>query len=210
MTTISLEKISKRFSREWIFRDLDYTLSSGNAYAVVGPNGSGKSTLLQVISGFLPASSGKVIFLQNQSKIEDDQVHQLIAIAAPYLELIEEYTLVEFLEFHFKFKDLIPGYSIEQVINILELQTAKNKIIKNFSSGMRQRVKLATCFFADVPVILLDEPTTNLDEKGILWYENIISKTLSNRLIVICSNQEREYSFCNQKIDITNFKRKSR
>jgi len=206
MTTISLEKISKRFTREWIFRDLNYTFSSGNAYAIVGPNGSGKSTLLQVISGFLPATSGKIIYEKDSKKIEEDDIPQLLSITAPYLELIEEFTLQEFLKFHFNFKSLRPGYTLPDIIAVLELSAAKNKLLKNFSSGMRQRVKLATCFFADVPVIMLDEPTTNLDEKGVRWYEKVIPEINQDKILIVCSNLEREYEFCEKQINISHFK----
>ncbi len=210
MIHISLEKISKRFTREWIFRDLDYTFTSGNAYAVVGPNGSGKSTLLQVISGFLPPTNGKLTYNKEGNKIEDDDIHPLLSIAAPYLELIEEFTLQEFLKFHFSFKIMMEGMSIDDIIEVMELPSAKNKLLKNFSSGMRQRVKLATCFFADSPVVLLDEPTTNLDEKGVRWYEQKVMQILPDRIVIICSNLEREYNFCKKFININDYKKFNR
>lgn len=207
MVTISLEKISKRFTREWIFRDLNFTFSSGNAYAIVGPNGSGKSTLMQVISGFLPPTSGKLIYQLEGNLIEEDDIHHQIAIAAPYLELIEEFTLKEFLNFHFQFKTLQSGISIDDLINQLELTSAKNKLLKNYSSGMRQRVKLATCFFAEVPIVMLDEPTTNLDEKGVQWYEKTVSEISSDKIIIVCSNLEREYNFCKEQLNIALYKK---
>jgi len=207
MFEIHLQNTSKRYTHEWIFRNLNYQFFAGNAYAIIGPNGSGKSTLLQVASGFIPASKGKVCFKANDNTIEEDLIHAQITIAAPYVELIEEFTLLEFLQFHFQFKKMMKGYDIKEIISELGLQQAKDKYLKNFSSGMKQRVKLATCFYSDVPVIMLDEPTTNLDKPGIEWYHRSVLKLIKNKLMIICSNEAKEYEFCNQQLNIMEYKK---
>lgn len=203
---ITLSKIGRRFNREWIFRNIEYTFETGNSYAILGINGSGKSTLLQVISGALGQSEGDV-FYQNEGKaVEIDQVFQHLALATPYLELIEEFTLTEVLDFHFEFKKRVNNLSNNDLIALLNMDSSKNKQLKYFSSGMKQRVKLILAFCADTPILLLDEPTSNLDEQGINWYNSLVERFTSNRLVIVCSNQNHEYEFCQHQLHIADYK----
>ncbi|HEY2581645.1 MAG TPA: ABC transporter ATP-binding protein [Mucilaginibacter sp.] len=203
---ITLENIGRRFNRDWIFRGVDYTFSSGKIYAILGPNGSGKSTLLQVLNGSLSPSAGNINYLFEEKPVEIDDVYQHLSLAAPYLELIEEFTLSEMIDFHFKFKARMPGIDKNEIIELLAMANSKNKLIKYFSSGMKQRLKLAIAFCSHTPMLMLDEPTSNLDTQGVDWYLNLVQKFASNRLTIICSNQEPEYSFCDEKLSITDYK----
>ncbi|MTI30642.1 ATP-binding cassette domain-containing protein [Cytophagales bacterium RKSG123] len=204
---IELKGLGKRFSRDWIFKDLDLFLKHDQSWAVTGPNGSGKSTLLQVISGYAPPTHGKInYFDSNQNEINPAEFYQQISIATPYLELVEEFTLKELLHFHFHFKKMKSGLKITDLIHIMYLDKAIHKQIKYFSSGMKQRLKLGLAFFSTSSVLFLDEPTTNLDFKGIDWYQENLEKVLNGRLVIICSNQPTEYEQCNHLIDILNYK----
>lgn len=203
---ITLSKIGRRFNREWIFKNIDYTFLQGKSYAILGINGSGKSTLLQLISGSLSPSSGIIEYEFNQQLVEIDQVFNHIAISAPYLELIEEFTLSEVLSFHFQFKSRKNNLSDKQLIELLNMESSKNKQLKYFSSGMKQRVKLVLALCSDTPVLLLDEPTSNLDEEGIAWYHQLINKFTNNRLVIVCSNQLHEYNFCDEMLEVKNYK----
>ncbi|HEY0667056.1 MAG TPA: ATP-binding cassette domain-containing protein [Sphingobacteriaceae bacterium] len=200
---ISLENIGRRFNREWIFREVNQTFVSGNSYAILGPNGSGKSTLLQLISGSLTPSEGLLKYRFSDKDVDIEGVYQYLSIAAPYLELIEEYTLSELIEFHFSFKKKVTDVSI---VELLGFDRSKNKQLKYFSSGMKQRVKLALTLCSDVPVLILDEPTSNLDKEGVEWYHQLINQFTLNRVLLIGSNQEHEYDFCNHRLNITDYK----
>ena len=198
---IRLSNTGKRFNREWIFRGLDYQFLQGKTYAITGANGSGKSTLLQVIAGALMHSEGTIDFSNHQNNpLEANLAYANIAISAPYLELIEEMTALEFLAFHASFKKLIKP--IDEILLEVNLQSAANKQIRYYSSGMKQRLKLAQAFFSDTTTLLLDEPTTNLDEAGIHLYKSLISKYTTNRLVIVCSNDMNEYDFCGEVIKI--------
>ncbi len=203
---ILLSDAGKRYNREWIFRHLTYEFNTGNAYAITGNNGSGKSTLLQVIAGAVQHNEGKVDFLLDGTSIETEQHHRHLSIAAPYLELPEEMTLTEVLDFHQSFKPFLSSVTIASIIDILGLQQAAHKQIRYYSSGMKQRVKLAQAIFSDVPVILLDEPCSNLDTEGIALYHQLIQNYGGRRLLIISSNDEQEYSFCKEKLSVTNYK----
>ena len=212
---ISLTDAGKRFNRDWIFRHLTYEFSAGQSYAIVGPNGSGKSTLLQVLSGAMQVSEGNIQCsmpvrpghpggLNAQSSIEELYKH--VSICAPYLEVVEEMTLIEFLDFHSGFKPFLSAITSEKIISILGLENAVNKQIRNYSSGMRQRVKLAQAIFSEVPVVLLDEPCTNLDTTGVALYKQLIEEYCKKRMVIVSSNDHHEYDFCKNRINITDWK----
>jgi len=203
---ISLEHIGRRFNREWIFRDINYEFESGSSYAILGANGAGKSTLLQVISGSLSSSEGKISYLKGDKVIDQEKVFINLSMAAPYLELIEEFTLTELIDFHFRFKKYHNDFDRKSVIELLGLKNSEFKAIKYFSSGMKQRVKLALAFCSDTDLLLLDEPASNLDQQGLEWYLSLASNLSSDRLVIICSNQEQEYSFCRNRLNIADYK----
>jgi ABC-type multidrug transport system ATPase subunit len=209
---ITLNNVGKRFNREWIFRHCSYQFWPGKKYAITGSNGSGKSTLLQVISGSLTHNEG-AIEIKNEQQITnspqgpaDEQLYSHISIAAPYLELIEEMTAKEMLDFHAQFKPLISSLTKDEMLETVGLKNAVNKQIRYYSSGMKQRLKLAQAFFSNTPVLLLDEPTTNLDADGTALYHHLISNYSKGKLVIISSNDKQEYDFCEEVIRIGDYK----
>jgi ABC-2 type transport system ATP-binding protein len=203
---ITLTNTGKRFNREWIFRHINYSFIQGKVYAITGNNGSGKSTLLQIISGATLHSEGKIVYSKNDRNqtIEKENVFKQIAIAAPYLELIEELTATEFLQFHQSFKPL--SKNISDILFEINLAKAANKQIRYFSSGMKQRLKLAQAFFSNGSVLLLDEPTTNLDEEGILLYQHLWQNYTANKLVIVSSNDKSEYKNCEGVLSVLDYK----
>jgi ABC-type multidrug transport system ATPase subunit len=203
---ITTENLSKRFNREWIFRNFSHAFEAGKTYAIVGPNGSGKSTLLQILWGQLPPSLGSLNYTLNQLSIPEEEIFNYLSIAAPYQELIEEFTLKEMVKFHFHFKKPRSPVSTEEILETMELSHASGKLISNFSSGMRQRLKLGLAFLSETPMLFLDEPTTNLDKRSTQWYWDQFSHLPPGLLIFIASNQENEYPSGAEKIDISHYK----
>ncbi|MCD6011786.1 MAG: transporter ATP-binding protein [Flavipsychrobacter sp.] len=205
--TISLENIGKRFQRYWIFKDVTYTFNQPEAYALLGPNGCGKSTLLRIIAGMQAPSKGKVhIKDANGQPTEISNIFSQTSFCAPGMELVEELTLREFLNFHFSFKRPLNGLAINDIIEIIGLKNAADKQVGDYSSGMKQRVKLAQAIFVDTPILLLDEPCTNLDQAGVEQYHNWIEHYAKGRLVIVASNDEREYFFCKEMIEIQKYK----
>ena len=205
---IQLEQLGKRYQYEWIFKNLDYTFVSGESYAILGHNGSGKSTLMQVLSAYLSASKGKIHFSQNGLAIPVGEVYQWVSYTAPYIDLIDEFTLLELLEFHQKFKPFQNQLDSSGLLAILQLSKQNyNKPLKFFSSGMKQRVKLVLAICAQTPVLLLDEPTITLDRQGVAWYQGLLQKyALGKRLFIVASNVKEDYQFCSQYLRITDYK----
>ncbi|TDQ75878.1 ABC transporter ATP-binding protein [Sphingobacterium yanglingense] len=204
---ITLHNLGRRFNQEWIFRRIDYTFSSNQKYAILGPNGSGKSTLIKTLTGQLAPSEGTLDFSIAGVAIPIEQVYSHVSIAAPYIELVEEFTLNELLDFHFKFKSYLAGFDKDVVVDLLGLGKSRSKELKYFSSGMKQRVKLALACCSDSNLLFLDEPTSNMDLEGEAWYLDLVHKTSRpDRVLIIGSNQEKEYAFCDSFLSIVNYK----
>jgi ABC-type multidrug transport system ATPase subunit len=163
--------------------------------------------MLQCIGGMLQLSEGKIEYAIDNRQLANEEVYKQVSFCAPYLDVIEEMTLVEFLQFHNQFKSFINSFSIENIIEEVGLKDAVKKQIRYYSSGMKQRAKLAQAIFSDASIVLLDEPCSNLDTKGIDLYHSLIENYCKERLVIVCSNDEVEYSFTKQKISVLDYKK---
>lgn len=197
---ICLNNISKRYQQNWIFKDLSLEIQEGSTLAILGNNGSGKSSLLRIIASMQSATKGTITYTHQQEHIEPNAVYKMLSYAAVGMQLIEEFTLSELLTFHFSFKKSIHQLRVEEIIAILDMKNVQSKLLGDFSSGMKQRVKLAQAIFTDAPLLLLDEPCSNLDKHGIAQYQEWIAAYQNNRTIIVASNDVNEYSFCQQQI----------
>ena len=200
---IIFESVGKKFVNEWVLKDFSFTINPSEKIAVLGPNGSGKSTLLQMLAGYVQPSAGKISFYADDVLVVEENIFHHVSLATPYLELIEEYTLEEMVNFHFGFKNIISGLKPEDVIERSGLKESKHKAVKNFSSGMKQRLKLALAVMSDAPLLLLDEPLSNLDEAGEKFYSQMLNDFSAGRTVVVCSNMnEKEFGFCDRRIEL--------
>jgi len=204
--TISIDNLGKRFNREWIFRKLSFTFSPGNRYAITGPNGSGKSTLMQILWGQSLPSAGTISYSEAGQNIPAEEIFRRISVATPYMDLIEEFTLEEHIDFHCRLKPLRAGITRDELIERMYLTGSRKKQIGVFSSGMRQRLKIGLALFSDVDFIFLDEPGTNLDKQAFLWYVSQVAEIPSQTSVVIASNNPDEYEGASAVINIMDFK----
>lgn len=204
---IQVTAASKRFNTEWIFSNLNFSFTTGQYYALIGNNGSGKSTLLQIIAGYVGLTKGDIQWISTSNEtIDSTNIFHYISIAAPYLELVEEFTALEQIAFHQQFKPLQNGLEPIELLEKIGLKNAAKKQIRNFSSGMKQRLKLALAIFDQAPILLLDEPCSNLDQEGIQTYHQLMQAYAMHKLIIVASNDPQEYQFCSQQLSLSNFK----
>jgi ABC-type multidrug transport system ATPase subunit len=205
--TITTENLSKRFNREWIFRNLSCDFKGGEIYAITGPNGSGKSTLLQTLAGMIPQSGGSIKYTTEDQRVVDiESIYQHLTFTAPYLDLIEEFTLREHLDFHFNSKPSRLGRSTDEIIKLMYLEKASDKRIGDYSSGMKQRVKLGLALFTESSIVFLDEPGSNLDRNAFNWYYETLLKMPAGTSIFIASNNREEYPESAKVLNISSFK----
>lgn len=202
---ILAEQVEKKFRQELVIKQFNFSFLSGNSYAITGPNGSGKSTLLKLLSQFSLPTQGKIQFQDKDLVIPSDDAYQHIAFVAPYTELIEEFSPSELIDFLKKSTFLPAQFDIDAFEEFSELTTSRSKIIKNFSSGMRQKVKLSLAMASHRPILLLDEPTSNLDKKAKHWFEKTL-KTQQEKLIILASNEPEEINQCGHRLSILDYK----
>ena len=203
---ISVDDLSKRFNREWIFKNLSFEFLPGFVYAITGPNGSGKSTLLQVVWGQVPPTSGAIRYRKNGAATPIEEVFRHVSIATPYMDLVDEFTLREMLDFHFSLKKIREGYTAADLIGIMYLEKAAEKQLRNFSSGMKQRLKLGLALYTQADVYFLDEPGTNLDANAFTWYRAELEKIEKTAIALIASNDPNEYPQSARILNVMDYK----
>jgi ABC-type multidrug transport system ATPase subunit len=204
---ISLQDVGKKYNYEWVFRGVNHTFQQNEHTVIRGGNGSGKSTLLQVVLGSTVASEGELTYSAEGKEVKVEESIGLFSLATPYLELVEEYTLIEMLDFHQKMVGFREGLTIDSIIETLYLTSSRNKAVKYYSSGMKQRVKLGLALLSNTPFVLLDEPTSNLDTTAIGWYKDLVEANKQDRIIMVCSNDQKdEFSFCEKELNLMDYK----
>jgi len=201
---IVIEDLGKKFKHNWIFRHINTTFKSGETHAIIGNNGSGKTTLLKILAGITPLTEGKIVYKKGKDFYHANSIFNRLTLAGPYTELIEEFTLQELFLFYTKFKKV--SVSFDELLSLTNFKNVEKLQIKNFSSGMKQKLKIALALFTKTEIILLDEPTSNLDKDNINWYLEIIKQAIKGKTLIICSNQEYEYSFCQSVINVNMYK----
>lgn len=204
---ITMSGVAKQFSREKVFTGVDHVFEAGSRTALLGPNGSGKSTLLQVVAGALVPTKGTVEHALGEKPMEQDRVYREVSIAAPYLDLYEDLSLREAIATHARFKPFLPGITVKDVASTAYLEPHLEKPVSNFSSGMKQRLKLALAILSDTPLLLLDEPATNLDAEGIAWFRELLMRNVEGRTLLVASNRQAEETFgCESSVEIARWK----
>ena len=198
---VQLDHTGKKFDHKWVFRDLTHIVDPKRPSAITGKNGSGKSTLLLMLAGYLSPSQGHVRWMLNDRMVQPEQVFHFISLATPHMELIEEFTLPEMIRFQQKFRPFTDGLSVKDLVEISTLGSNVKKPIRQFSSGMKQRVKLLLAIMVRSELMLLDEPCTHLDREGIAWYHELLKAFVKHRSLVVASNHNPEdYPGCNHFI----------
>jgi len=202
LSKVELIEVGKKFEREWLFRHFSFVFEKGQPTAIIGANGSGKSTLMKIIAAALPPNEGEVVYYDPQGKaIDIDHYPRLLSWVAPYLRLPQDFTLDELYRFHSRFKPLRLSY--EAWLDLLQLRPHRHKALRFFSSGMRQKVQLSLALFSDTPLLLLDEPTMNLDKENAAWYKRHVLESIQERIVIISSNESAEYDFCTRRIRLS-------
>lgn len=201
---VEFKDAQRSFGPQIVFDKLNYSFEEGSKTAVLGGNGSGKSTLLKCLYGALSLSNGEVIYQTVLKDLKVQEAVNKISFSGPYFELIEELEALEFLETYQRFRRLL--ISPKDILHRAYLEKSSRKKIKQFSSGMKQRLRLSLALFSASDMVILDEPTANLDPQGIEWYKELLRSELGERSLVIGSNfSEDEIFLCQDKLKISNF-----
>ena len=201
-TTLQAENLSKNFDRKTIFKDISFSASGGDSLAITGKNGSGKSTLIKILSAIHTQTTGTIILNINGNVIERSQYYSYIGLVSPYLNLYDEFTGYENLKIISSIRGQSDRTKIDDTLKKVGLYERRNDMLRIYSSGMKQRLKIAFAILHDPIVLLLDEPTDNLDTEGIKIVDEIVSNQKKDKILVIATNNEYEKSYCEEEIRI--------
>jgi heme exporter protein A len=206
MNTISIvvHNLSKEFNRRPIFSNLSFSLSSPVSLAIIGKNGAGKSTLLKILGGLISATRGTVSYTMHEKNIDMEEFKQQVGFVSPYLNLYDEFTAMENLQLLSSIRAATQRNEqrIEELLNVVDLWNRRNDLVGTFSSGMKQRLKYAFALIHEPKVLILDEPTSNLDTEGIEFVQTIVNKQKKEGILVVATNNKEEADWCTQAIQV--------
>jgi heme exporter protein A len=205
--TLAAESVNKTFGRRLIFKDISFKLNSSTIFGISGPNGSGKSTLVKIIANIISPSSGKLIHNFNGTEIKPENLHNHIGLVSPYLVLYDEFTAYENLNYFSEIRGIpFNKGRVDDLLNKFLLFNRKEDLVKTYSSGMKQRLKFIFALMHSPQLIILDEPTSNLDDEGKEVVYELVKEEGSNNIVIIASNEKTDLSLCNETIDLKNHK----
>jgi heme exporter protein A len=207
---LKIENVSRSFGRRLIFKDVDYVFNSNGIYGVSGSNGSGKSTLVKIIAGVLSPSSGKIIHSAGGLNISSEKLYNHIGLVSPYLILYDEFSAEENLKHIAQIRGIeYPAQKVNKLLERLFLLERKDDLVRGYSSGMKQRLKFIFALMHSPELIILDEPTSNLDNAGKKTVYEIITEESKAGIVIIASNEENDLALCKEIINLEQFKNKN-
>lgn len=209
MTNYSLEAsgINKSFGRRLIFNDLQFKFDKSGVYGISGPNGSGKSTLVKIIAGIIGASKGKIIHKLNDKDIAEEDLHNHIGFVSPYLVLYEEFSTYENLKLFAEIRGVkFNQERVDYLLNKFLLFKRKDDLLKTYSSGMKQRVKFIFALMHSPQLLILDEPTSNLDDEGKNSVYELVKEEGQKNIVLIASNEKHDLELCGDTVYLEKFK----
>lgn len=204
MLTLEALHISKQYNQLAVIHDFSHSFKSQTTYGIIGSNGSGKSTLLKILAGYITPQSGTLTCRLQGKEIAVEALYRHISFMAPYIDLIDDFTVRENLQFHFAHKNSV-GPTLDEMMGLMQLPTEKR--IKDFSSGMKQKLKLSICVFTSSDILIIDEPGIFLDETAKNYFKGLLQQYKNNRLVIIASNEKNDLESCEEILNIENYKK---
>ncbi len=205
--SIEAKDLSKYFSRRLIFKNLNFNLTDKGIFGISGANGSGKSTLVKILAGINSPTTGKIIHRENDKEILSEKLHNYLGFVSPYLVLYEEFSAWENLNYIAQIRGIkFNKQRIEDLLNRFLLYPRKDDLVKTYSSGMKQRLKFIFALMHSPSLIILDEPTSNLDNEGKDSVYKIVEDESTKNIVIIASNEETDLSLCTGVIKLEDYK----
>jgi len=207
--TLKVSGLKRVFSRRTVFSGIDFEIGENDSMAVTGRNGSGKSTLLKILAGVLSPSRGSIDLSLDAKPVSNDLRYRYVGFVAPYLQLYDEFTAIENLEFFRRVRGLQKNLPVVPLLERFGIADRKDDPLRTFSSGMKQRVKYAFALLHQPPVLLLDEPTSNLDAAGIDVVYRIIEEQQQRGIVIVATNNAEETGRCARVLDLDSLRQTS-
>jgi len=201
---IHARDLSKNFNRRPIFRDISFSLSSPDSIAFTGKNGSGKSTLAKIVAGVLSPTKGEVVYQMNGKALTEDERKIHVGFVSPYLNLYDEFTALENIALLAKMRSNHSSIEAitESLLKRFNLWQRRDDNVRGYSSGMKQRLKYVFALVHSPSILILDEPSTNLDNDGMNVVEEVVKEQLSSSILVVATNDSAEANWCKQVVQL--------
>lgn len=203
MITLTVKQLKKSFGPNIVFSDVSFS-HQANALGIAGSNGSGKSTFLKCLGSLLPPSAGNITWQDNGTALNKTALKNKLGYAAPYINLYNELSCRENLEFISKVRHQSDSIKTKDLwLSKVGLKNAIDQPFGKLSTGQQQRLRLASALFYDPDILLLDEPGSNLDEEGRNLIKEIVTAfDAPDKLIIIASNNPDELDLCERIFSI--------
>ncbi len=198
----TLRDVSKKYQSHWLFKHIDFDFRQNETIGISGPNGSGKSTLMKIIAGFVTPSKGNVELSIGDLIIKADSLSEHISFSAPYISAPQDFRLHELVAYHMRFREMKQISTPEDILSIAELSDHRDKLVRELSSGMAHRLHLALILNTATPILLLDEPSSNLDDRYKSWMKDQILTCKKDRIVIIASNERMDLELCDRMLRI--------
>jgi heme exporter protein A len=203
MITLEATNLGKWFGRRKVFEGIDFRLDDRGSLVITGKNGSGKTTLIKVICGLLRPTRGEVKVSHQGRKLTAEKRQNLLGLVMPDLELYGELTAFENLLFLSRMRGQNPEKEmIRERITQVGLMDRENDLVSSFSSGMKQRLKYALALSGEPQMLVLDEPTANLDAEGISMVDQIIKSQMKKAIVIIATNEQSDIKYAEKRIQL--------
>jgi heme exporter protein A len=200
---IKVDRITKHFQWRVVLDDVSFSLQAPGSLVITGPNGSGKTTLVRILAGLLSPTSGEINYIVNQQQRSPEASRDFIGLVGPYLQFYRDLSAWENMYFIARAKS---GKADEQRIKALlamvGLKKREHDLLKTYSSGMLQRMKYAAALYHSPEILILDEPTANLDDAGKKIVHEIIDQQKQQGIVIIATNEPEELSLGEQHLDV--------
>jgi heme exporter protein A len=194
---IKFTQIQKSYHQTSLYLNLTGTISAGSCTAIIGNNGSGKSTFLKIIATLIRPSAGTVIYTENNYSLSLEEVRHQTAYISPEIQFYDALTAGENLAFFTGLSGIsLTADKIKNILHMVNMSSASIVQVGNFSTGMKQRLKLALLYAVQKKIWLLDEPSSNLDEHGRELVKKLIDTAKrEQRTVLLATNDPAEVSY---------------
>lgn len=198
-----VKNLTRKFGQRTIFKNLNFQIGGGSCMAVTGPNGSGKTTLMRVLANLIQPTSGSVSYRVNQQQINKEKIFEHLGFIGPYLELYQDLTAQENLQFFSNMKGLKNNSArIAELMEKFRLKGRENDLVKTYSSGMKQRLKYVCALLSEPEMLFVDEPRSNLDEEGIRTVYEVLAAQKKERMLIIATNDADDLQLADWTVQV--------
>jgi heme exporter protein A len=201
--TVTAEGLARVFNRRKIFHGISFTIDPGKVLVITGRNGSGKSTLVKILTQLLSPSAGGVSYRDGGRELEERERLDAVGLVSPYLQLYDEFSARENLHLAVAMRGgSADERRVTELLDRVALGPRGDDPVGAYSSGMKQRAKYALALVHRPPLLVLDEPMSNLDAEGMEIVRGIMEEQRASGSLVVATNDLTDVAHYDERVDL--------